>query len=392
MNRHAPPIAGLLAAALALGIGAGPSSGEPPPPLSTSLFSFPGFTLSPGSAVSAGRVLADRWLGDDPFCNPAAAGPVAVALSGAMLHVSRQDLRAGNRNFDETPAFFDGAGFSAFLPALGRFGASLYAFQPVLRREANAFTRGSVTIDPDAPPPATLETTASARELRAGGGVSVGAGPGRIGLGVEWIRRQDAYEVIETSGNPTAGTTRLELEGSGVAFQLGARLDLGDSSVGGTRIGVGLRRLPALEVDAPLSQPALLALPDTTLTAERAAAWELGTSGRVHASPSFDVLAALGGHSAQRWDGFDLAVGRAWEWKLAVEYHDARDPWTLRFGLGQERQSDALERRADILGLGFGQAFTWGRVDVGLMHRTLDHATGPSSFEDRIIVTLGASL
>ena len=388
MNRHVPSIAGLLAATLTLWFPVRPAAADPPPPLSTSLFSFPGYTIGPGSAISAGRVLSDRWLGDEPFSNPAAAGPGGVAISGAMLHVSRQDLRAGNRNFDETPAFFDGAGFSAFLPPRGPFSASLYAFQPVLRREANAFTRGTSALDPDAPPPATLETTASARELRAGGGVSVGLGPARIGASVEWTRRQDAYQVIETSGNPAAGTTRLELEGDGVGFQVGARLDLGDSSVGGTRIGVGLRRLPAIRVDAPLSLPAPLLVPDTTLVGERAPGWELGTSARVHASPSFDVLAGVGGHSAQRWDGFDQAVGRGWEWKAALEYHDARDPWTLRFGLGQERQSDALERRADILGLGFGQAFTWGHVDAGLTHRTLDHATGPSSFEDRIIVTV----
>ncbi|MGH7731938.1 MAG: hypothetical protein ACRENJ_11895 [Candidatus Eiseniibacteriota bacterium] len=384
MTRHAPTVAGLLAAALALAMPVRPAAAGSPPPLATSLFAFPGSTTHPASAASAGLALADRWLGDDPFSNPASP-PAGLALSGAVLHVSRQDLRAGNRDFDETPAFFDGAGF-AVGGARGPLGVSLYAFQPTLRREANAFSRGTATPDPGAPP-AAIEATASARELRAGGGVSLGIGAGCVGVGVEWTRREDAYEVIERSGSPTAGTTRLELAGDAVGFQIGGRLGLGDSSVGGITIGVGLRRLPRLAVDAPLSQPEALGLPDTTLLAEREPGWELGTSARIAVSPSFRVLAAVGGATAQHWEGFDLSAGRAWEWKLAGEFHDTRDPWTLRFGLGQERQADAAERRADVLSLGYGWAFAWGQVDVGIAHRTLARATGPRSYEDRVVLT-----
>jgi len=389
VNRHTPAIVGLLAAALAMTTPARPVAADTPSPLASSPFTFPGSTANPASAVSAGLVLADRWLGDDPFDNPASDLGLGVALSGTVLHVSRQDLRAVNRNFDETPAFFDGAGLAAGLPAVGPFRFSVYAFQPVLRKEATAYSRGRGTPDPSAPP-ATIETTASARELRAGGAASIGRGPLRVGVGLEWTRRQDAYELIESSGDPASGTTRLELAGDGVGFQLGARLDRGDSSVGAIRVGVGIRRLPALAVDAPLSQVLLVGASDTTLKAEREPGWELGSSARIVVSPSVRVLAAMGGRTAQRWEGLDLTAGRTWEWKLAAEYHDDRDAWTLRFGLGQERQADAREPRADVLGLGYGRRFTWGTANVGLTHRSIDRETGPQAFEDRIVLTVGS--
>jgi len=389
MTRLTPAIAGLLAAAFAILIPSHPAAAGPPSPFTSSLFTFPGSTTNPASATSAGLALADRWLGEEPFANPAARPGRGVALSGTMLHVSRQDLRAFNRNFDETPAFFDGAGVAVGLPARGRLGASLYAFQPLLRRETNAFSRGTGTPDP-AVPPATIEATASARELRAGGAVSVGIGPGRVGLGLEWTRRDDAYQIIERSGSPAAGTTRLELSGDGLGFQLGARLDHGDPSSGGMSVGVGIRRLPALTIDAPFSEVLLLGTTDTTFRVVREAGWELGTSARYAVSPALRLFGALGGRTEQAWAGFDLTTGRAWEWKLAAEYHDVRDPWTLRFGLGQERQSNAPEPRAGVLSLGFGWGSTWGIVDVGLTHRTLDRENAPNSFEDRIVLTVRA--
>ncbi len=389
MTRHTPAIIGLLAAALATAIVTRPAAADPPSLFTSSLFTFPGSIANPASAASAGLVLADRWLGDDPFFNPASVPGLGVALSGTMLHMSRQDLRAGNRNFDETPAFFDGAGLAVGLPARGRFGISLYAFQPVLRRETNAFSRGTGATNP-ALPPATIETSSSAREMRAGAGVSVGIGPGRVGAGLEWTRREDAYETIERSGSPAAGTTRLELSGQGLGFQLGARFDHGDPSPGGLSVGLGIRRLPALTIDGPLSEALLVGTTDTTLRAEREAGWELGTSARCEVSPALRVLAAVGGRTAQRWEGFDLTAGRAREWKLAAEYHDTRDPWTLRFGLGQERQANAPEPRANVIGLGFGWGFSWGMVDAGLTHRTLDREIGPNSFEDRVVLTVRA--
>ncbi len=389
MTRIHPAVRPTVLAACLAALIAPSAPAAPPPPLGTTLFAFPGATTNPATAASAGLVLADRWLGDDPAWNPSAAPGSMVRLSGLVLHVSRQDLRAGNRNYDETPAAFDGAGFAAGLPARGRFALSAYAFQPVLRRETSAFSRGTGAVDP-MNPPGTIEAAGEARELRAGGALSVEVGPGRVGVGVEWTRRDDRYETIERSGSPTSGTTRLELAGDAVGFQLGGRLDLGDPGAGGVRLGAGVRRLPALAVDAPLTQDLLVGRSDSTWRAERGAGWEMGASARYAAGPAFRAIAALGGRTAQRWEGFDLAAGRAWEWKLAGEYHDARDPWTLRFGIGQEREDGVDEARADVLGLGFGWAFAWGTLDVGVAHRTLHRGAAPNSFEDRLVLTVGA--
>ena len=165
------------------------------------------------------------------------------------------------------------------------------------------------------------------------------------------------------------------------------RVDRGDPTAGGLSVGVGIRRVPRLALDAPLDLRLISETLDTTLSAEREAGWELGTSARVGLTPSFHVLAAVGGRTSQRWEGLDLTAGRSWEWKLAGEFHDERDPWTFRFGLGQERQADAPEPRADVLGLGFGWDFSWGIVDLGVAHRSLARATGPRSYEDRVLLT-----
>jgi hypothetical protein len=389
VNRSNLSIVGLLAAAFVTTGLARPAAADPPALLGTSQFGFPGATTNPASATSAGLALADRWLGDEPFANPAWNAGRGVSVSGLMLHVSRQDLRAANRNFDETPAFFDGAGLAVGLPTRGAFGFSLYAFQPVLDKEANAFSRGRGTPDPGNPP-ATIEATASARELRAGGGVSFGIGAGRIGAAVEWTRRDDAYETLEQSGSLDAGTRRLEFSGDGIGFQIGARFTRAAPGPGGLSVGVGIRRLAALKADATLSQALLSGSSDTTFQIEREASWEPGASARLAVSPSFRVLAAVGGRTAQRWEGLDVTAGRGWEWKLAGEFHDARDPWTLRFGLGQERRSNTTEPRTDVLGLGFGWQFAWGALDAGLSHRTIDRAAAPNSFEDRIVLTMRA--
>src|SRR2546426_11760406 len=92
---------------------------QPPDPINSTLVGFPGAASGPWSAASAGLALADRWLGDEPIGNPAAALPRAVSVSPLLLRSSRQDLRADNRRLDEQAAFFDAAG--------GWFGQSLRA-------------------------------------------------------------------------------------------------------------------------------------------------------------------------------------------------------------------------------------------------------------------------
>jgi hypothetical protein len=121
---------------------------------------------------------------------------------------------------------------------------------------------------------------------------------------------------------------------------------------------------------------------------ERASGWEAGLSARVVLGPTFRALAALGTRSAERWDGFDVRSGTGWEWKLAGEFHDASDPWTLRFGGGQERQTGTPEPTASVLSIGFGWRFEDGTVDIGALRRTLAREGLPNSFDDRVVVSI----
>src|SRR5690349_14701646 len=81
-----------------------------PPPLSSPDYHFPGAVASPGSAASAGVGMADAWLGEEPFENPALPAANRASLSPLLYHMSRQDLRGLNRGYTEQSAFFDGAG------------------------------------------------------------------------------------------------------------------------------------------------------------------------------------------------------------------------------------------------------------------------------------------
>ena len=74
------------------------------------------------------------------------------------------------------------------------------------------------------------------------------------------------------------------------------------------------------------------------------------------------------------------------EWKLAGEYHDARDPWTFRFGGGQEQQSGVPEPRAGVYALGLGWRFKHSNVDFALTHRTLQRPGEPTSYDERVLL------
>jgi hypothetical protein len=367
---------------------AGAAMAGAPTPLEPSQFAFPGWFETPATARSAGLALADRWLGEEPFANPAVAPGHRLIASPALLRVSRQDLRAHNRDYDETAGYFDGAGAALGLSSGERLGLSLYSFQPLLRSEDNAYSRGLATPDPDNPP-AVMQTSARAREVRTGLAVSTAARGGRIGLGIEWVHRRDAYRTVEQSGNPASdGTKEIEFTGNGMGFQLGGRFGHGDRTSGGVGVGVGARFLPALSVDVPHSEMLLVGNTQDTLQARRAAAWEVGTTVIWAGRPTFRALAAVSARSAQRWEGIDLEAGSAWEWKLGWEYQDPQAPWAFRFGLGQEHQSGVPEPRALVLGLGVGREFAGLAADVGVLHRTLSRDDNPNSFDDRFVLTI----
>ena len=303
------------------------------------------------------------------------------------MRVSRQDLRAGNRNYDERAAFVDGAG--AWLAApLGRVIVFVYAHQPVLRHEDNAFTRGTNSVDP-ANPPAVIATDSESREVRAGLGLSFRWPVVRAGVAAEWTRRDDHYEVTETSGSPTAGTGRIEFSGEVYGAQAGMRIAHGESGEHPLVLGLGLRHLPELSLEGEESfDPAVPAPGSTTpITARRAAGWEGGLSARYRVSRSFAVLAALGGRTAQEWSGLDATAGAGVLWSVGAEYQEPGEPWQFRFGLGQEQQRHVPEPRAGMFGLGFGWDLEGMRLDVAILRRTLERVDRPDSYDDRVVVS-----
>src|SRR5262252_265198 len=165
-----------------------PAQAQPPAPLDSTQFAFPGSFDQPASARAAGLALADSWLGDEPFYNPAVAPARRVDLTPIVLWMSRQDLRAANRNYDDAGASFDLAGAAVALPVLPIW---IYVHQPVLRFEDYTYTRGTGT-DPSIPP-ATISGQSDTREGRVGVAGSLGLGRLRAGAAVEWMRREDRY-------------------------------------------------------------------------------------------------------------------------------------------------------------------------------------------------------
>ena len=367
----------VLAVALAIAV---PAAAQTPSPIDPTLFSFPGAFDHPPSAASAGVALADRWLGDEPFLNPAALRAERVLASPAMLHQSRQDLRAGNRNFDERPAVFDIAGAALGVPYLPVW---LYIHQPALRFDDYAFNRGTGT-DPNVAP-ASVEGRADVRETRAGAAAAATVARLRLGAAVEWTRRDDRYETEEQSGAPDQGLRTVTFDGSGVGLALGARFDSPESATHPWVLGAALRAIPEIEVTGEQTLDLLSGYSVTPVSAVREAGWEGGLSARYGVSADFSMLASFGGRSAQKWEGFGVESGDKSSWALGGVFHAAGDPWTMRIGYGEEQQTGVPETRAGSLGLGMGWDMDGVILDLGLLHRGIERPGRPRSYDDRVI-------
>ena len=354
-----------------------------PSPVTAPMFDFPGSVAGPASATSAGVGLADRWLADAPFDNPAVPAGGAAEGSAQLLRISRQDLRAGNRDYDEQLVFIDGAGAWAGLPLRG-MQVSLYAHQPVLRLEDYAFLRGRLA---SSGPPAILQGTASERELRSGLAVSAPLGALRLGAAGEWTRRDDTYETEEQSGGPDEGLRHVDFSGGAPGFQFGARFERGGGGPGSVTAGAALRWLPELDLEG--DQEFELATGDSTGTvrATRESGWEGGVSVRTVVAPAVRVVVGAGARTAREWSGFDVVAGRSFSWGLGVDYHEAGTPWTARLGLGEEQADGVPEPRAGVVGLGLGWQFGESALDVGLLRRSIERAQQPTSFDYRLIVS-----
>jgi hypothetical protein len=367
---------------------ASPTAAQTPDPLGrVELYAFPGAVTGPASAVSAGTALADRWLGDEAFSNPAAAPGRRLSLSPTLLHPSRQDLRAKFHEFDETSAFIDLAGGSLSLP-LRQFSFTLYGMQPVLRHEENAYLRGEAGAFP---PPAVVAGQTDSRESRAGLAVSSAWHGLRLGVAGEWVRRDDSYDYEEKNGVIDPGVHHADFSGTGLGFQAGVRGTFGGAAVHRLTAGAAVRYLPALSLDGRQSTDLLSGTSDTTFTVKRAAAWEGGVSARYALTEAFGVLAAAGGRGAQAWDGFGVTSGPVATWSVGGEFHDAGDPWTVRFGIGQELQTGVPEPRAGMIGVGFGWALDRTTLDFSALRRSLARADEPMSYDDRLVASVNVA-
>jgi len=359
------------------------SFAQPPQPIDGVRFAFPGGAESPASAVSAALALSDRWLGHDPFANPAIPAARHLEVSPIAFRVSREDLHAENRDFSDEGGYFDFAGAWGSWP-LGRLALTAYVSQPELRLEDNAYSVGRL---PQPGLAATVTNHSSVRELRTGAGASAALGRVRVGAALEWNRRSEEYRSDQESGSPSSGTSDVTYDGSAIGAQFGAR---GDWPMGAQKLEVGaaMRYVPSLDLDGTQTFDLISGSGQAPVHTTRGSAWEGGVTMRIPTAETFHVIAGVGGRGAQAWEGFDVKNGERFEWKLGGEFHDARDPWTLRFGGGEEQQTDVSEARIGVFSLGLGWQFKNTSASFGLMHRTLGRTDEPNSYEDRIVATV----
>ncbi|MBI1798245.1 MAG: hypothetical protein HYR73_00995, partial [Candidatus Eisenbacteria bacterium] len=215
-----------------------------PAPIDPSRYAFPGSVPAPASGTSAALALADRWLGDEPFSNPALPPRSRLSITPVFQRVSRQDLSSSNREFSDQGGSIDLAGAYASWK-IHAVALAAYFGQPGLRIEDNAYTLGLGLV----PGPSAIVTTSStAREMRTGLGVSFPLGPGQIGLAGEWTQLQHRYEYHEESGSPAAGDQSVEFSGGAFGAVVGARAawTLGARAL---ELGAAVRRLPETPVD-----------------------------------------------------------------------------------------------------------------------------------------------
>jgi hypothetical protein len=381
-----------LACCLALGlfIGAPAARAELSSALLPELFAFPGAVTGPPSAVSAGLGLADLWLGDEPFGNPAAFPARAVVLAPAFLRVSRQDLRAHTSAYDETRGFLDAAGARLSWPVRS-VGLSLYAWQPVLRREDQAYTgvlRGV---------PGTFKTSSTAREARVGLAVSAPWRTVRFGLAGEWTQRDDSYEYSEQSANPYRGSHHVDFSGGALGFRSGVRF----APHPRVEVGAALGYLPALDLAGESRYVPRETIPGDTssVTVRRASAWEGGVAVQIGVTRGFRVLASVGGRTAQDWNARSVgmrtkielkspfAPGPVAAWSIGLDFHDAQDPWWARIGVGQEQQRDVPEPRSGLVSLGLGWDLEGVKLDVAALRRSIARPGKATSYDDRIVAS-----
>jgi len=157
-------------------------------------------------------------------------------------------------------------------------------------------------------------------------------------------------------------------------------------------LGLGLRMLPEMPITGQVEFVPAIAAPTTTqpFTATRGTSWEGGGSARFMVDSSLALLAALGGRGEQSW-GFVPPAGAGVTWSLAGVYHDPDEAWWASLGFGEDQQDGVPEPRSSLVGLGFGWRTEGTRIEVGAMRRNIHREGSPTSYDDRIVASVGVS-
>lgn len=358
-----------------------------PAPLTAESFPFPGAFLGPADGASAGVGFADRWLGEEPFDNPAADPGRGLRATPQLEYVSRQDLHANNRNVEAGGPVFDFAG----VRLSWRFGGTslmAYASQPVFRVDNLGFTVGRTL--PVAGSPAAVAIDGTARETRGGLALSSRALGGRVGVAAEFTRRDDHYERTEVSGSPEAGVSVAAFDGQGIGATFGGRWERQPDDLWGWSAGAAVRWSGALDVTGESVSDLASGVSRTIVASTREQGFEGGASIRMTAARGFRVLLGLGGASARGWEGMPANAGGARaEWRLAADLRAPGEPWIARVGVGQEVVPGTPEPRAGHVALGFGWTDEDLRLDVGVIRRSIGRGELPRSHDDRVVASVG---
>ena len=354
----------------------------PPPPLSNPNFGFPlpGDYAAPSSAASAGLALADRWLGESPFENPAARPPQGVSASPVFQRVNRQDLGAANRSLQQTSGYFDFAGASLAGRIRG-WGLTGYVWQPVLRLEEQGYSAGPIAT------PAFIQQQASQREVRGGLAISSPIGPARLGVAGEWVHRDDDYQTHEQSGSPTAGDRDLKFSGDGWGGSAGIAWAVDPDRPWGSWFGAAVHYTSELNLTGTLESTADTSFtPDVAVT--RASEWSGGFSARVSVAPATRVVGGVSLRQGADWKEFGFGTGTGAAWAVGLDWKDSELPWGARFGVGQESNRNGVENKAGLLSAGATWVSGSLTIDIGLLHRNLAREGAPHSADDRAVVTV----
>lgn len=354
-----------------------------PSPLSNPVFGFavPGVPVAAANAASAGVALADRWLGDSPYENPAYAPPKGFTLEASPLfqRVNRQDVVSINRSTTQTVGYPDAAG-GMLAYGTGRIGIALYAWQPVLRLEQMNYEFGPLAT------PGQMDQQAMQRELRVGAAVSYPMTEEfSVGVSGEFVRRDDSYETHEQSGSPSAGERRLAFRGNALGAGLGVRYIKDAGQPWGRELGAAIHWQQAIDLEGTYEERLTAGDSTGVVRATLESAFSGGVSGRVNVAPSTWVVAGVSSRSSEAWSGFGVWSDAALGVGIGLVWKDAELPYGFRFGLGRESSPGALETKSGLASVGFTYVAKGLVLDLGVLHRNLARDGFPRSADDRIL-------